>query len=162
MKPGVSVARMAMQHAINANLLRTWITKAQSANAIAIQMAAPEVSAQAAQAFVPVKLETTLAANPQASKATRLASKPMTTLLRMQVCFPNGPKLRESSKKFLTIFDLRPLAPGSDNSERHRDQTMPGVVLEQLVLLTEVWHSDPLRQFLGQVRQQRLHFELDC
>ena len=31
MKPGVSVARMAMQHAVNANLLRTWITKAQRA-----------------------------------------------------------------------------------------------------------------------------------
>ena len=31
MKPGVSVARMAMQHSVNANLLRTWITKAQRA-----------------------------------------------------------------------------------------------------------------------------------
>ena len=37
MRPGVSVARMAMQHAVNANLLRTWITKAQ--DTIAKQMA---------------------------------------------------------------------------------------------------------------------------
>ena len=41
MKPGVSVARMAMQHAVNANLLRTWITKAQ--RAMAKQMVARDV-----------------------------------------------------------------------------------------------------------------------
>ncbi len=27
MRPGVSVARMALQHGVNANLLRTWITR---------------------------------------------------------------------------------------------------------------------------------------
>lgn len=26
LRPGVSVARLAMQHGVNANLLRTWIT----------------------------------------------------------------------------------------------------------------------------------------
>ena len=31
MRPGVSVASMAMQHAVNANLMRTWITKVQGA-----------------------------------------------------------------------------------------------------------------------------------
>jgi len=68
MKPGVSVARMAMQHGVNANLLRTWITKAQ--RAIANQKVVAQVSASAAQAFVPVKLEP--------------------TLVRMQVRLPNG------------------------------------------------------------------------
>jgi transposase-like protein len=106
MKPGVSVARMAMQHAINANLLRTWITKAQSANAIAMQMAGPEVSAQVAQAFVPVKLETTLAANPPASKAPRLASKPMTTLLRMQMRLPNGVEIDLGNARVQDIFGV--------------------------------------------------------
>jgi len=39
MLPGVSVARMAMQHGINANLLRSWITKSQSGKAITVQRA---------------------------------------------------------------------------------------------------------------------------
>jgi hypothetical protein len=88
MKPGVSVARMAMQHAVNANLLRTWITKAQ--RAMAKQMVAPEVSQQVAQAFVPVKLEPTLTANLPAIKAASPAGKATPTLVRMQVRLPNG------------------------------------------------------------------------
>jgi len=88
MKPGVSVARMAMQHGVNANLLRTWITKAQ--RAIAKQMVVPEVSASAAQAFVPVKLEPTLTPNLPAIKAASPAGKVTPTLVRMQVRLPNG------------------------------------------------------------------------
>lgn len=88
MKPGVSVARMAMQHAVNANLLRTWITKAQ--RAIAKQMVAPEVLQQVAQAFVPVKLEPTLMPNLPAIKAPSPAGKATPTLVRMHVRLPNG------------------------------------------------------------------------
>ena len=88
LKPGVSVARMAMQHGVNTNLLRTWITKAQ--RAIAKQMSAPEVPAQLGQAFVPVKLEPTLTANLPAIKAASPAGKATPTLLRMQVRLPNG------------------------------------------------------------------------
>ena len=88
MKPGVSVSRMAMRHGVNANLLRTWITKAQSA--MAKQMATSEVSEQVAQAFVPVKLEPPSSANLPAIKATGLANKAPPTLVRMQVCLPNG------------------------------------------------------------------------
>ena len=87
MKPGVSVARMALQHGVNTNLLRTWITKAQ--RAIAKQMVVPEVSAPDAQAFVPVKLESTLTANlPPAIRTPRPAG--IATLVRMQVRLPNG------------------------------------------------------------------------
>ena len=43
MKPGVSVAPIAMQHGINVYLLRTWITKAH--RAISKQMVVPKVSA---------------------------------------------------------------------------------------------------------------------
>ena len=88
MKPGVSVARMAMQHGINANLLRTWITKAQ--RAIAKQMVGPEVSAPVAQAFVPVKLEPTPTPNLPSIKLHSPAGKTPTTLVRMQVRLPNG------------------------------------------------------------------------
>ncbi|WP_394755121.1 IS66-like element accessory protein TnpA [Rhodoferax sp.] len=51
LQPGVSVARMAMQHGVNANLLRKWITQRQSRNAIAVQAVAP----QGSSAFVAVQ-----------------------------------------------------------------------------------------------------------
>ena len=56
MMPGVSVARMAMQHGINANLLRTWITKSQSSKAITVQRAVCDTAARDAQAFIPVQV----------------------------------------------------------------------------------------------------------
>ena len=52
LQPGVSVARMAMQHGVNANLLRKWITQRQSRNAITVQTAAPQNSS----AFLAVQL----------------------------------------------------------------------------------------------------------
>ena len=88
MKPGVSVARIAMQHAVNANLLRAWITKAQRATPK--QMGGPEGSATAEQAFVPFKLEPTLTPNLPAIKAASPAGKATPTLVRMQVHLPNG------------------------------------------------------------------------
>jgi hypothetical protein len=88
MRPGVSVARMAMQHAVNANLLRTWITKAQGA--IAKQMVTPEASAQLGQAFVPVKLEPTLTPNLPAIKAASPVARSAPALVCMQVRLPNG------------------------------------------------------------------------
>ena len=42
--PGVSVARKAMQHGVNANLLRKWIIQRQSRNATAVQTVAPQDS----------------------------------------------------------------------------------------------------------------------
>lgn len=88
MRPGVSVARMAMQHAVNANLLRTWITKAQGA--IAKQMVTPEDPAQLGQAFVPVKLEPTLTPNLPAIKAASPVAQAAPALVCMQVRLPNG------------------------------------------------------------------------
>lgn len=93
LKPGVSVARMAMQHGINANLLRAWITKAQSANAIAMQISSTEDALEAAQAFVPVMLETTVVAQRQANNpatAPQRPGRPTTTLLRMQIRLSNA------------------------------------------------------------------------
>jgi transposase len=93
MKPGVSVANMAMRHGINANLLRTWITKVQSANAIAIQICETEDSANVTAAFVPVLLETAVVPNPVANipaTAPQRLSKPTATLLRMQIRLANA------------------------------------------------------------------------
>jgi transposase-like protein len=49
LKPGISVARMAYEHGVNANLLRKWITQYQGGGAIATDAPGPVVPA-----FVPV------------------------------------------------------------------------------------------------------------
>ena len=46
LRPGVSVARLAMQHGVNANLLRTWITRYRKQRATSDVAALP--------AFIPV------------------------------------------------------------------------------------------------------------
>jgi transposase-like protein len=87
LQPGVSVASMAMQHGVNANLLRKWITQRQSRNAIAGQIAAP----QDPSAFLAVQLS----AAPNAGKAvppkvlvapSHADAQPM----RLRVQLPNG------------------------------------------------------------------------
>lgn len=92
MMPGVSVARMAMQHGINANLLRTWITKSQSSKAITVQRAACETAARDAQAFIPVQVEAgaSNAAVAMPAKACGAASKSPAVSMRIQVQLPNG------------------------------------------------------------------------
>ena len=93
MKPGVSVARMAMQHGINANLLRAWITKVQSANAIAMQISPTEAALDTAQAFVPVMLETTVVPEQQANIPATAAQRhgnATTTLLHIQIRLANA------------------------------------------------------------------------
>ena len=79
LRPGVSVARVALQHGINANLLRTWITRHRRQRELtvgrpAVEMAAPAVGS----AFVPVV-------------ATRVAARSSTVRLGAQL--PNGIKL---------------------------------------------------------------------
>jgi transposase len=49
LKPGISVARMAYEHGVNANLLRKWITQYQGDGAVAIDAPGAMVPA-----FVPV------------------------------------------------------------------------------------------------------------
>lgn len=92
MMPGVSVARMAMQHGINANLLRTWITKSQSSKAITVQRAVCETAARDAQAFIPVQVEAgaSRAAVAMPTKACGAASKSPAVSMRIQVQLPNG------------------------------------------------------------------------
>ena len=92
MMPGVSVARMAMQHGINANLLRTWITKSQSSKAITVQRAVCETAARDAQAFIPVQVEAgaSSAAVAMPTKTCGAASKSPAVSMRIQVQLPNG------------------------------------------------------------------------
>ena len=107
MLPGVSVARMAMQHGVNANLLRAWIskriTKSQSSQAITVRRAVSETATwdvQEVPAFVPVQVQAGAVSAADASsavtamptKACGAASKSAEVLLsmRIQVQLPNG------------------------------------------------------------------------
>lgn len=92
MLPGVSVARMAMQHGINANLLRMWITKSQSSKAITVQRAVCETAARDAQAFIAVQVEAgaSSAAVAMPTKVCGAASKSPAVSMRIQVQLPNG------------------------------------------------------------------------
>jgi len=56
MKPGVSVARMALQCGINANLLRRWITQSMGADMKANRANLPTVVMAATDTFVPLRL----------------------------------------------------------------------------------------------------------
>lgn len=104
--PGVSAARMAMQHGVNANLLRAWIskriTKSQSSQAITKQRAVCEIAAQDVQAFVPVQVQAGAvsaadvsgAVTAMPTKAYGAASKSAavsaSVSMRIQVQLPNG------------------------------------------------------------------------
>jgi transposase len=55
MRPGVSVARMALQHGVNANLLRTWITRyRRERQAMTGMPSSATMAMSATSAFVPV------------------------------------------------------------------------------------------------------------
>jgi transposase len=55
LQPGVSIARMGLQHGINANLLRTWITRYRRQRELMVGRPAVDLAALAVgSAFVPV------------------------------------------------------------------------------------------------------------
>jgi flagellar motor switch/type III secretory pathway protein FliN len=80
-----------MQHGVNANLLRKWITQRQSRNAIAAQQTASEVAPQNSPAFLEVQLSgapNARVAVPKKPPAT--PSKPLAQSMHLQVQLPNG------------------------------------------------------------------------
>jgi transposase len=77
LRPGVSIARMGLQHGINANLLRTWITRYRRQREIEVGRPAQKV-AIGASAFVPVV-------------ATNVPAR--ASVVRLGAQLPNGVKL---------------------------------------------------------------------
>ena len=69
LRPGVSIARTALQHGLNANLLRTWITRYRRQRELMVGR--PAAALAVASAFVPVV--TTRDAAP--SSAVRLGAQ---------------------------------------------------------------------------------------
>lgn len=81
MKPGVSVARMAMLYGVNANLLRKWIDKATPNKQRALAL--PSCAVPVAPTFVPVQIT---ARNMQ----SKTVPVPVPATLHLQARLPNG------------------------------------------------------------------------
>ncbi len=79
MQPGVSISRMALQHGVNANLLRKWIDDYRRRREVEADLQATEAKAETAQsAFMPVV-------------AVKVPAK--TSPVRVEARLPNGVKL---------------------------------------------------------------------
>ena len=90
LQPGVSVAALAMQHGVNANLLRKWITQWQSSNAI--EQAVFEVAPQNASPFLALRVQAG-APRERATTATKMSSSSATSAaqpMHLRVQLPNG------------------------------------------------------------------------
>lgn len=93
LKPGVSVARIAMQHGVNTNLLRSWITKSQTPSTHSAQRALPSKVLRAARAFVPVQIKAPSPlpmVTPPVSRPLAHSGREPVPMIRMHVRLPNG------------------------------------------------------------------------
>lgn len=113
MKPGVSVARMALQCGVNANLLRRWITESMGADTKTSRanMATVAVAMADADAFVPLRL-----AAPVAVPATAVALK-----VRLHARLPNGVEVDLSDAspgELLPVLELLGRLPCSGSTTR--------------------------------------------
>ena len=111
MKPGVSVARMALQCGINANLLRRWITQSMGADMKTNRANMPAVAMVGTSAFVPLRL-----AAPEASSVTAEQIK-----VRLHARLPNGVEVNLSDAgpgELLPVLELLGRLPCSDSMTR--------------------------------------------
>ncbi|MBP6614717.1 MULTISPECIES: transposase [Pseudomonadota] len=113
-KPGVSVARMALQCGINANLLRRWITQSMGADTKTRRANMPTVAVVGTDAFVPLRL-----AAPGAVPATAAAAAALK--LRLHARLPNGVEVDLSDAgpgEWLPFLELLGRLPCSDSTTR--------------------------------------------
>lgn len=111
LKPGVSVARMALQCGINANLLRRWITQSMGADLKTNRAPIPTVTMTAASAFVPLRL-----AASEASSVNFAQIK-----ARLHARLPNGVEIDLSDAEpgeLLPFLELLGRLPCSDSTTR--------------------------------------------
>ncbi len=110
MRPGVSVARMALQCGINANLLRRWITQSMGTSMRVSRASAPPVSPSGDEAFIALRL-----AAPKAAGTTA------TVKVRLQARLPNGVEINFSdagSGELLPVLELLGRLSCSDSTTR--------------------------------------------
>ena len=111
MQPGVSVARMALQCGINANLLRRWITQSMGADMKASRASMPTVAMASTSAFVPLRLSA-----PEVSSVTAAQIK-----ARLHARLPNGVEIDLSEAgpgEWLPVIELLGRLPCSDSTTR--------------------------------------------
>ena len=84
MKPGVSVARLALAHGVNANQLRNWIKLRRNRQA---QGVLTLVAEQEMSAFVPVVVASPIARQPD------MPARPSSAGMRLKASLPNGVRL---------------------------------------------------------------------
>jgi transposase len=111
MQPGVSVARMALQCGVNANLLRRWITQSTGVSMKASSRATvPAVAPGGGEAFIALQL-----AAPKAPGTTA------TIKVRLQARLPNGVEINFSDAgpgELLPVLELLGRLPCSDSTTR--------------------------------------------
>lgn len=91
LQPGVSVAKLAMQHGVNANLLRKWINQRQHRSALAVQQTTSEMAPQNSPDFLAVRLSgAPNAATAVSKKAPTAPSKAPAQSMQLHVQLPNG------------------------------------------------------------------------
>lgn len=111
LKPGVSVARMALQCGINANLLRRWITQSMGADMKTNRVNMPTVALASTDTFVPLRL-----AASGAMPVTAVALK-----VRLHARLPNGVEIDLSDTgpgELLPLLELLGRLPCSDSTTR--------------------------------------------
>ena len=111
MKPGVSVAGMALQCGINANLLRRWISQSMGADRKQSQVDIPTVARAGVDDFVPLRL-----AVPEAVAVASVALK-----VRLHARLPNGVEVEISDAdpgKLMPVLELLGRLPCSDSTTR--------------------------------------------
>jgi transposase len=108
MRPGVSVARMALHCGINANLLRRWITQSMGASLPAHQANVPSLAPGGGDGFIALQL-----AAPKAPGTTA------TVKVRLQARLPNGVEINFSDAgpgELLPVLELLGRLPCSDST----------------------------------------------
>lgn len=97
MKPGVSVARLALAHGVNANQLRNWVKLRRDRHA---QGALRFVAGQETSAFVPV------VGGPPIARHPDIPAQPSSTGMRLKASLPNGVRLELENVDERALFAM--------------------------------------------------------
>ncbi|TBF85911.1 IS66 family insertion sequence hypothetical protein [Rhizobium leguminosarum] len=97
MKPGVSVARLALAHGVNANQLRNWVKLRRDQHA---KGALTVVAERETSAFVPVFAASPIARQPD------MPARPSSAGMRLTASLPNGVRLEleDADEKALSVM----------------------------------------------------------
>jgi transposase len=112
LKPGVSVARMALQCGINANLLRRWIRQSMGADMKTKRANMPSVATASTSAFVPLRLT---------GSGTSSCAPTAEIRARLHALLPNGVMIDLSDPgpgELLPVLELLGRLPCSGSTTR--------------------------------------------